>query len=81
MQTIPGGVYKDAEGDGYHNANGEPVTAQDVAAAQKVAAEEEARITRDFAPQLTQDTATLAQAMRAILAPTEQAPTAAKTSK
>lgn len=23
--TIPGGVYKDAEGDGFHNAHGQPV--------------------------------------------------------
>lgn len=23
--TLPGGVYKDAEGDGFHNAHGQPV--------------------------------------------------------
>lgn len=25
-KTVPGGVFKDATGDGYHNANGDPVT-------------------------------------------------------
>lgn len=31
METIPGGCYKDAEGDGYHDANGNPVSAENVA--------------------------------------------------
>ena len=29
-ETIPGGCYKDAEGDGYHDANGKPVSAENV---------------------------------------------------
>jgi hypothetical protein len=72
--TIPGGVYKDAEGDGYHNANGEPVKAQDVAAALKLAKEEEERITREYAPLVSQDTQTLAEAMRALLTVAPTAP-------
>ncbi len=30
-ETIPGGCYKDAEGDGYHDAHGKPVSAENVA--------------------------------------------------
>lgn len=30
-ETIPGGCYKDAQGDGYHDANGNPVSAENVA--------------------------------------------------
>lgn len=30
-ETIPGGCYKDAEGDGWHDANGQPVSAENVA--------------------------------------------------
>ena len=30
-ETIPGGWYKDAEGDGYHDAHGKPVSAENVA--------------------------------------------------
>mgnify|MGYP001420609032 CR=1 FL=1 len=30
METIPGGCYKDAEGDGYHDANGNPVSKANV---------------------------------------------------
>ena len=29
-ETIPGGCYKDAEGDGYHDANGNPVSKANV---------------------------------------------------
>lgn len=29
-ETIPGGCYKDAEGDGYHDANGKPVSEENV---------------------------------------------------
>ncbi len=31
METIPGGCYKDAEGDGWHDAHGNPVSAEHVA--------------------------------------------------
>ena len=24
-ETVPGGIYKDAQGEGFHNANGQPV--------------------------------------------------------
>lgn len=30
METIPGGCYKDAEGDGYHDAHGNPVSKANV---------------------------------------------------
>lgn len=30
-ETIPGGCYKDAQGDGYHDANGNPVSKENVA--------------------------------------------------
>ena len=29
-ETIPGGCYKDATGDGYHDANGNPVSKENV---------------------------------------------------
>lgn len=29
-ETIPGGCYRDAEGDGYHDANGNPVSKANV---------------------------------------------------
>ena len=29
-ETIPGGCYKDAQGDGYHDANGNPVSKENV---------------------------------------------------
>lgn len=29
-ETIPGGCYKDAQGDGYHDANGNPVSKANV---------------------------------------------------
>lgn len=33
MDTMPGGCYKDATGDGYHDAHGNPVAAPVTAAA------------------------------------------------
>lgn len=53
-ETIPGGCYKDATGDGYHDANGNPVSAENVTkfkALQKQNAERSAQTEAQLAQQ------------------------------
>lgn len=53
-ETIPGGCYKDAQGDGYHDANGNPVSKENVEkfiALRAVAADRQAQLDAQLAAQ------------------------------
>ncbi len=53
-ETIPGGCYKDAQGDGYHDANGNPVSKENVErflALRAKAAEQQAQLDAQLAAQ------------------------------
>jgi hypothetical protein len=66
-ETIPGGCYKDATGDGYHDANGNPVSKENVEkflAMRAVAADQQARLDAQLAAQ----NLTPAQMLAALLA-------------
>lgn len=81
-ETIPGGCYKDAQGDGYHDANGNPVSKENVEkflAMRAVAADRQAQLDAQLAAQ----NLTPAQMLAALLATqqvatTDDAPTKAK---
>ncbi len=81
-ETIPGGCYKDAQGDGYHDANGNPVRRENVEkflAMRAVAADRQAQLDAQLAAQ----NLTPAQMLAALLATqqgtdTDDAPTKAK---
>lgn len=81
-ETIPGGCYKDATGDGYHDANGNPVSKENVEkflAMRAVAADRQAQLDAQLAAQ----NLTPAQLLAALLATqqgtaTDDAPTKAK---
>jgi hypothetical protein len=44
METLPGGAYKDATGDGWHDANGKPLTKEQIAEAERLIAAHQAEL-------------------------------------
>lgn len=42
--TIPGGAYQDATGDGWHDANGRPLSKAQIAEAKKLIAQQESAL-------------------------------------
>lgn len=71
--TVAGGVYRNASGEGYHDANGKPVDAATVAEAQKLAREHSERKLAAFSPIPSQSTEALAAAMRSLITPAKPA--------
>jgi len=68
-ETAEGGVYLNASGEGYHDANGKPVEAGKVAEAEKLQREQSQAKTATLTPIPSQSNEALAAAMRSLLVP------------
>lgn len=71
-ETVRGGVYRDASGDGYHDANGKPVTGNVVEEARLIQEEQSQRNLATLTPIPSQSTEALAAAMRSLIVPQAQ---------
>ena len=64
--TIPGGLYLDADGVTYRNGKGEVVESAQVKEGKKLLEEEDARIKREYAPAVPQSAQEIAAALQAL---------------
>lgn len=64
--TIPGGIYKNAQGDGYHDANGNPVDKDKLAEAERLNREHVARYD-NLTPQTVDSVQTLANTLASVI--------------
>lgn len=73
MNTIPGGAYRNASGDGWHDANGQPLAAAQIAAAEALHAVHQAELDKREHLRAERDPDTL-KALAAVLRPPAAAP-------
>jgi hypothetical protein len=80
-ETVAGGVYKDAEGDGYHDAQGNPVDKATIEEHLKLAKEHTDTITEAYKPLTPQDSESLLNALKGLVASSPQGSKPSSTAK